>query len=68
MAAGGTATLKNADGSILNGLRAMYNAGGLRCMWQGNMANVLQVGPESAFLFLANDMLASIVRKDKNTL
>ena len=67
MAAGGTTTLKNADGSILNGLRAMYNAGGLRCMWQGNMANVLQVGPESAFLFLANDMLTSIVRKDKKT-
>ena len=36
-------------------------------MWQGNMANVLQVGPESAFLFLANDMLTSIVRKDKKT-
>lgn len=62
MAAGGTTTLKNADGSILNGLKSMYRAGGLRCMWQGNLANIVQVGPESAFLFFANDILTGLYK------
>jgi len=66
MAAGGTSTLAQAEGtSILSGLRSMYAAGGIRCMWQGNAANVVQVGPESAILFFTNDIFTSIVQKDK---
>lgn len=64
MAAGGTSTLAEAEGtSIFSGLRSMYQAGGLRCMWQGNAANVLQVGPESAILFFTNDILKSLIQE-----
>jgi solute carrier family 25 phosphate transporter 23/24/25/41 len=56
MAAGGSKTLGATNPGILGGLRAMYAAGGVRAMWQGNGANVVQVGPESAILFLLNDI------------
>jgi len=63
MAAGSTTTLgANGSTSIVNGIRAMYKTGGLRCMWQGNAANILQVGPESAILFFANDVLTKTMK------
>lgn len=62
MAAGHTTTLgTEGSKSIVSGIRAMYKSGGLRCMWQGNCANVLQVGPESAILFFANDLLKGML-------
>jgi solute carrier family 25 (mitochondrial phosphate transporter), member 23/24/25/41 len=59
MAAGG----KGSQGGTMAAFRAMYAEGGIRGMWTGNGANIVQVGPESALLFLLNDLLKPYVAR-----
>ncbi len=64
MAAGGSATLGKTNPGLLGGLKMMWAKGGIRGMWQGNGANIIQVGPESAILFLLNDIYKPYFSKD----
>ncbi len=64
--AGNTSTLGNNSSSLMYGLRAMYNKGGIRAFFQGNGMNVVQVGPESAITFFLFDRLKKEAKDPRN--
>lgn len=65
MAAGTPGKPNKSMGQLISGI---YSKGGLRAFWIGNGANCLQVGPESALLFLLNDMLKPKIAADPHNM
>jgi len=53
---------------VVGAFRNMLAEGGIRGLWTGNGANIVQVGPESALLFLLNDLYKPYVAQDPKNL
>ncbi|XP_048419238.2 mitochondrial adenyl nucleotide antiporter SLC25A24-A-like [Stegostoma tigrinum] len=46
---------------ISSGLRTMIREGGVSSMWRGNLTNIIKIGPELAFKFMAYEELKSLI-------
>ncbi|XP_038638883.1 calcium-binding mitochondrial carrier protein SCaMC-2-like isoform X2 [Scyliorhinus canicula] len=53
---------------ISGGIRAMIKEGGVSSMWRGNLTNILKIGPELAFKFMAYEELKSAIAAEPENL
>ncbi|XP_067828522.1 mitochondrial adenyl nucleotide antiporter SLC25A24-like [Heptranchias perlo] len=53
---------------ISSGLRAMIAEGGISSMWRGNLTNIIKIGPELAFKFMAYEELKNLLAGDSEQL
>ncbi|GCC18063.1 hypothetical protein chiPu_0017782 [Chiloscyllium punctatum] len=53
---------------ISSGLRAMVREGGVSSMWRGNLTNIIKIGPELAFKFMAYEELKTLIANEPENL
>ncbi|XP_078055601.1 mitochondrial adenyl nucleotide antiporter SLC25A24-A-like [Mustelus asterias] len=53
---------------ISGGINAMVKEGGVSSMWRGNLTNILKIGPELAFKFMAYEELKTIITGEPENL
>ncbi|XP_067876408.1 calcium-binding mitochondrial carrier protein SCaMC-2-like [Heterodontus francisci] len=53
---------------ISSGLKAMIKEGGFSSMWRGNLTNIIKIGPELAFKFMAYEELKGIISVESENL
>ncbi|XP_078387178.1 mitochondrial adenyl nucleotide antiporter SLC25A24-like [Cetorhinus maximus] len=46
---------------ISGGIKSMIKEGGVSSMWRGNLTNILKIGPELAFKFMAYEELKTVI-------
>ncbi|XP_072347539.1 mitochondrial adenyl nucleotide antiporter SLC25A24-A-like isoform X2 [Scyliorhinus torazame] len=53
---------------ISGGINAMIKEGGVSSMWRGNLTNILKIGPELAFKFMAYEELKTVIAVEPQNL